>query len=67
MTEMLHYLVYQATPFGAVSIAAELDAPSDSEALRQARIILPDGPGELRENGRVVCRFGRSRSFLLQT
>jgi hypothetical protein len=40
--------------------AAELDAASDREALREARRIVPHGSGELRQGYRTVCRFGRA-------
>lgn len=60
------YQVYEALPFGAISIAAEIHAQSDSDALKQARVLLPDGPGELRHAGRVICRFGRAQPFMLQ-
>jgi hypothetical protein len=63
----MRYSVYESSRLGSVRIAAELDAPSDREALKLAREILPNGPGELRESGRVVCRFGRSGAFLLQS
>ena len=62
----LRYAVFEARAFGPVRKAAELDASSDQEALKQARRILPDGPGELREKGRVVYRFGRSDGFSLK-
>jgi hypothetical protein len=62
----VRYLVFEAAPFGAVRIAGELEAASDQDALKQARKTLPHGPGELRQAGRVVCRFGRAKPFLLQ-
>ncbi len=62
----MRYSVYESLRFGSVRVAAELDAPSDREALKLAREILPNGAGELRESGRVVCRFGRAPGFLLQ-
>jgi hypothetical protein len=62
----MRYFVYEALPFGSVRAAGELEASSDREALKQARSMLPFGPGELRESGRVVCRFGRSGGFLFR-
>ena len=63
---MMLYSIYKSDPFGTVRIAGEVEAESDQEALKQARVILPDGAGELRQSMRVVCRFGRSSGFLLQ-
>jgi hypothetical protein len=60
------YQVYESLPFGAMCVAAEIRAQDDSEALKMARILLPDGPGELRHDGRVVCRFGRAAPFMLR-
>jgi hypothetical protein len=59
------YAVYESEPFGTVRVAAMLEAPSDREALKQAREILPNGAGELREGGRIVYRFGRECSTLV--
>jgi hypothetical protein len=56
----MRYSVYESSPFGAVRVAGELDANSDREALQQARELLPDGPGELRQSGRIICRFSRA-------
>jgi hypothetical protein len=67
MIRSMRYSVYESFAYGRLSRAAELEASSDREALKQAREILPHGPGELRESGRVVCRFGRSSGFLLQS
>jgi hypothetical protein len=64
---MMRYRVYEASAFGCVRLAAELDAETDREALKQAREVLPHAPGELRERERVICRFGRTGGFLLQT
>jgi hypothetical protein len=63
----MRYLVLEAAAFGSVRIAAEIDATSDQDALKKARQALPHGPGELRQAGRVVCRFGRAMPFLLQS
>lgn len=60
----MRYHVYEATPFGAIRVAAELDATDDSDALKQARVKLPKCTGELRHNGRVVCRFGRAKAII---
>ena len=62
----VRYHVFEAAPFGSIRVAAELNASSDQDALKQARQALPHGPGELRQAGRVVCRFGRAEPFLLQ-
>jgi hypothetical protein len=63
----MRYSVYESSPFGAVRVAAVLEATSDRDALQQARAILPEGAGELREDRRVVCRFGRAVGILLQS
>ncbi len=60
------YCVYEATPFGTVRLAAEMEAPTDRDALKQVREILPNAPGELRQEGRVVCRFGRVENLSCQ-
>ena len=62
----MRYSVYESSAFGSVRAAAVLEATSDRDALRQARDILPNGAVELREDGRIVCRFGRAGGFLLQ-
>lgn len=62
----VRYSVYEAAAFGSVRIAGVLEADSDRDALKQAREIIPAGAGELRQDQRVVCRFGRTDSFLLQ-
>jgi hypothetical protein len=64
---VMRYSVYESSPFGAVRVAGELDAASDREALKQARELLPEGPGELRQSGRVVCRFSRAGKFMLRS
>ncbi len=61
------YSVFQFSASGTVQVAAELHAATDREAMKQARQLLPEGAGELRESGRVVCRFGRSGGFLLKS
>lgn len=62
----MRYAVYEAVPYGKVRVAAVIEATTDREALKEARKVLPNGAGELREDGRIVCRFGRAGSFLLQ-
>jgi hypothetical protein len=57
---VLRYTVFEYTAFGMFRAAAELDAASDREALREARRIVPHGSGELRQGYRTVCRFGRA-------
>ena len=54
------YQVAELSALGAVRVAAEFEAASDSEALREARRLVPFGSGELRQDGRIVCRFGRA-------
>jgi hypothetical protein len=54
------YAVYESSAFGTVRLAAEVDATSDSEALAEARRLMPAIKGELRQGPRVVCRFGRA-------
>lgn len=54
------YAIYESSAFGAVRLAAEVDATSDSQALAEARRLLPEINGELRQGPRVVCRFGRA-------
>ena len=56
----MRYSVYEAMPFGTVRLVGDLEASCDAEALKQARERLPGGTGELRKDGRVVCRFGRA-------
>ena len=56
------YAIYESRAFGAVRLAAELDASSDGEALAEARRLLPETAGELRQGQRIVCRFGRAKS-----
>jgi hypothetical protein len=56
----MRYSVYESFPFGAVRAAGDLDAESDREALQKARDILPNGPGALRQGGRIICRFSRA-------
>jgi hypothetical protein len=51
---------------GEIRRIADVRASSYKDALREARRLLPDGPGELRTCGQVICRFGRSKPFLLQ-
>ena len=63
---IMRYLVYEASPFGADKLAAQVEAGTDQEALKQARMLLPDAPGELRAEERLVCRFGRAGSFMLR-
>lgn len=63
----MQYDVYEYAPFGTVRVAATIEAASDREALKQARGILPGGAGELREDQRVICRFGKVAGFLLQS
>jgi hypothetical protein len=62
----MRYAVYEASPFGADRLAALVEAGNDREALKQARMLLPDVPGELRAGERIVCRFGRAGSFMLR-
>ena len=62
----LRYIVYEASAFGVVRQAGMLDATSDQEALKQARRVLPDRPGEVRQGNRVICRFGRANGLMLQ-
>lgn len=57
---LLRYAIYESSAFGSVRLAAEVDAASDSEALAEARRLLPEVRGELRQASRVVCRFGRA-------
>ena len=66
-TKLVRYSVYESAAFGALRIAGEAQAITDREALKQAREILPQGAGELREGGRVVCRFGRAETSQLRT
>jgi hypothetical protein len=56
----LRYTVFELSAFGSIRIAAEFHALADSEALREARRLVPHGMGELRQGLRVVCRFGRA-------
>ena len=64
-TSSRRYTVYRSTAFGAISFAAEVEAECDSQALRQARALITDGDGELREGHRIVCRFGSAQPFML--
>jgi hypothetical protein len=57
---VLRYTVFELSAFGAIRIAAEFNAASDREALREAHRLVPFGMGELRQGMRIVCRFGRS-------
>ena len=59
-TKRQRYTVAELSALGTVRIAAEFDAGSDSEALRKARQLVPFGSGELRQDMRIVCRFGRA-------
>nr|WP_314444074.1 hypothetical protein [uncultured Sphingomonas sp.] len=54
------YTVSELSAFGQVRIAAEFEAENDGEALRLARRLVPHGSGELRQDMRIVCRFGRA-------
>jgi hypothetical protein len=60
------YSVYDMSVSGEIRRIADVRASSYKDALREARRLLPDGPGELRTCGQVICRFGRSKPFLLQ-
>lgn len=59
-TLVLRYSVFELSALGSIRLAAEFAAVSDSEALREARRAVPFGSGELRQDMRVVCRFGRA-------
>ena len=56
----VRYTVFELTALGSIRIASELHAPTDKEALREARRLVPHGMGELRHGGRIVCRFSRA-------
>lgn len=56
----LRFTVYEYSAFGSFRAAAEVEAESDRDALREARRIVPHGTGELRHGTRIVCRFGRA-------
>lgn len=60
------YSVYDMSVSGEVRRIAEVRASTYRQALQAARQLLPDGPGELRADGGVICRFGRSKPFMLQ-
>jgi phosphoribosyl-AMP cyclohydrolase len=62
----VRYSVFETTASGAFTKVGELDAACDSDALKRARQLLATGAGELREDMRIVCRFGRSEPFRLQ-
>jgi hypothetical protein len=59
------YTIYDLSTSGEVRRIAEITAANYREALKEARRLLPHGPGEIRTNGRVVCRFGRTQPFML--
>ena len=61
----MRYSVYESHAFGTFRRAGDVEASSDREALKRAREVLPDGPGEIHKSGRVIYRFGRSATFLL--
>ena len=61
----MRYSVYESHAFGTFRRAADVEATTDREALKRAREVLPDGPGEVHKSGRVIYRFGRSATFLL--
>jgi hypothetical protein len=63
----MRYSVFETLPFGAFIKAGEVDAVSDAEALKRARNILSAGAGELRQDTRIVCRFGRTEPFILRS
>ena len=65
-TRTTRYSLYEWSAFGAMRLTAELEALSDGEALKRARVMLPTGSGELRQGARTVCRFGRAAGFMLQ-
>jgi hypothetical protein len=54
----MRYSIYEAVPFRMFRCAAHVEAETDQKALREARRLLPGGRGELRQEQRVVCRFG---------
>lgn len=60
------YAVYDMSVGGEIRRVAEVQAATYREALREARRLLPDGPGELRRGGQVICRFGRAQPFMLR-
>jgi hypothetical protein len=60
LQRLRRYAIYESSAFGSVRLAAELDAASDAEALAEARRLLPEIRGELRQGPRIVCRFGRA-------
>jgi hypothetical protein len=60
------YSLYDLSVSGEVRRIAEVRASTYRQALHEARRLLPDGPGELRVDGRVICRFGRAKPFMLQ-
>ncbi len=63
----LPYSVFESSAFGAVRLAATIEAYSDGEALRDARSLVPHGQGELRQGQRSVCRFGRTEPSFCKT
>lgn len=63
----VRYSVYEWSAFGAVRLVDTITATSDCDALKQARKLLPQRPGELRNGARTVCRFGTSGGFMLHS
>jgi hypothetical protein len=57
---LVRYTVFELSALGSIRIASEFDAQTDKEALREARRLVPHGMGELRQGGRIVCRFSRA-------
>jgi hypothetical protein len=62
----MRYSVYETAAFGSVRVAAVVEADCDRDALKQARAMILTGAGELRQDMRIVCRYGRSAPFLLR-
>ncbi|HEY8591392.1 MAG TPA: hypothetical protein VIL42_00835 [Sphingomicrobium sp.] len=60
------YSVFETRACGVFAKAGDLDAATDSEALKKARRMLVSGAGELRQDMRIVCRFGRTEPFMLR-
>jgi hypothetical protein len=60
------YSVYDMSVSGEVRRIAEVRASTYRQALQVARRVLPDGQRESRADGRVICRFGRRKPFMLQ-
>jgi hypothetical protein len=50
----MRYTVFETTPYGAFVKAGDLDAASDREALKHARLMLASGAGELRQDMRTA-------------